>query len=100
SYYCALMECIDVGNYQARSHQFPVRFKPLASLEPLPGLEHEPTRVDWEHHPGVTYLLGWELDRAERERVGATFALRQDSGAVSLWRRRGGGPWSTVDHGP
>jgi hypothetical protein len=93
SYYCLLHGCVDIGNYQAHSHQFFVRFKETPELQPIHLLAHEPRAVDWGRYLSVSVLLGWQLDEPERRRVSRWFDLDHDTGDVSVWRRRvGSGP--------
>ncbi len=87
SYYCAQHGCVDIGNYQAHSQQFFVRFKPRPTLAVFRQIEAAPTKIAWEHYPDLTYLLGWEFDSQEKARLAPTFTMLDEKGALSLWRR-------------
>jgi hypothetical protein len=92
SYYCALRDCVDVGNYQPHTRQFFVRFKMDPVLAARPILAGTAAAVDWDRFPtGITYLLGVEVGAADQARMRNHFALVRQAGPVTIWRRRSGG---------
>ncbi len=89
SYYCALRECVDLGNYQAFLGHFFVAFKSHPALALSRYLETHGTTIRWEDYPDVASLRGWGFRPEERARVGRVYDLVGEAGPLTVWRRSG-----------
>lgn len=88
SYYGVLAGCVDMGNYETGLYQFPIRFQPMVGSVPNPKqAAYAPETIDWDHHPSIRFLLGWEVEKRDSEQLGKFFHPIWAKGAFSLWER-------------
>jgi hypothetical protein len=91
SYYGVLAGCVDMGNYETGLYQFPIRFQPTLGRVPTPKqASYAPETIDWDEHPSVRFLFGWELEKRDRQQLGKFFQPIWVKGAFSLWERKPG----------
>ncbi|MDD2320256.1 MAG: hypothetical protein PHO83_09415 [Geobacteraceae bacterium] len=88
SYYALAIKGVDVGNYEAITPFFQVRFKPI--LLPLPEtflLENSPEQINWTQYPSIKYLLGWKIDNNAIQKLERNFKRDISKTSFSLWER-------------
>lgn len=89
AHYAMAMECVDVGNYEARSDFFLVRYKGPAFSLPPPGVAtFEPASIDLAAYPSIRYLVAWEIGDSDRNRVATHFRVIRETGSLTVWRRK------------
>ena len=87
SYYAILNKSVNVGNYEAGTPFFPVRFKPHIRRPPLNQIEAEPATIDWLQYPSIRYLFGSDVKQSSRKELEKVFELIFEEGKTSIWRR-------------
>jgi hypothetical protein len=88
SYYGILKGCVDIGNYETALPYFPVHFK--KSLPAFPSeyqISYKPASIDWYRYPAIQYLLGWELENKDKEKLRNSFQMIEEEVPFTLWQR-------------
>lgn len=89
SYYGIISGCVDVGNYEAKVlNIFPIRFN--NSFPKIPTgyqIEHEPEKIEWSEYPAIEYLLTWEADKTDNDRISNYFRRIYERNKVGVWQR-------------
>lgn len=89
SYYGIFMNCIDIGNYETGLNYFPVHFKENLPAFPSPDqIAWKPTTIDFSNYPSIQYILGWEVNDTDKEKLGKFFNLIQNDGLLTIWVRK------------
>jgi hypothetical protein len=89
SYYGILRGCIDIGNYEAATNLFPVKFKKtMPAMPPDLQISYKANTIKWENYPAIEYLLGWEIDTKEKESLTKYFRLIRERDQFSMWQRK------------
>jgi hypothetical protein len=74
SHYALLNGAVNVGNYEARTIFFLVRFKDkFFHIPPLNLIEVSPAEIDWSQYPEIKYLISWNLKEKERNAIAPFF---------------------------
>lgn len=88
SYYGIEKGCIDIGNYEAGSNVFPVRFKRCFPVLPSQDqIAYDPETIKWDKYPSIHYLLTWETDANSRKKLNNFFHVIWGKESFSIWRR-------------
>jgi hypothetical protein len=89
SYYGIFRGCVDIGNYEANTDIFPVRFnKAMPAMPPDLQISYKANTINWENYPAIQYLLGWEIDNKERDVLSKYFYVTWEQDEFTIWRRR------------
>jgi len=89
SYYGIFKGCVDVGNYEAATDLFPVRFnKTMPVTPPERQISYKPTTINWANYPAIEYLLGWEIDSKEKEGLNKYYRIIWEKNQFSMWQRK------------
>ena len=89
SYYGIFRGCVDIGNYEAVTDFFPVRFnKTMPAMPPDLQISYKADTIKWENYPAIQYLLGWEIDDKERDVLSKYFYITWEQDEFTIWRRR------------
>ena len=89
SYYGIFNGCVDIGNYETRFDYFPIKFKDNAP--PFPSIyqvEYNAETIIWSDYPSIQYVLGWEIDKNDREKLGKFFHIIWEEDPFSIWQRK------------
>jgi hypothetical protein len=92
SYYGLFKECVDIGNYEARLDYFQVRFR--NDLPPFPSqdqIAYEPGTIRWSDYPSIQYLLAWDLNHGDEEKIGRFFTIIWNDRPMTIWKRKSTG---------
>lgn len=88
SYYGIFRGCVDIGNYEASSDFFPVRFKEsLPAIPPEEQIAYEPATINWSNYPYIQYILGWEINNKDRIELSKFFHIILEEDQFSIWQR-------------
>ncbi|MCK9418564.1 MAG: hypothetical protein M0R70_04185 [Nitrospirae bacterium] len=88
SYYGIFKGCVDIGNYETAFSYFPVHYKKgLPAFPSQYQIFYNPTSIDWSLYPSIHYLLGWELENRNKEKLLKNFNLVEEEISFTLWRR-------------
>jgi len=88
SYYGIFNECIDIGNYETGSEYFPIKFKD--NIPPFPSLDQIAYRaetINWSEYPSIQYVLGWEINKSDKNKLNNFFHIIYEKDFFSLWQR-------------
>jgi hypothetical protein len=89
SYYGIFKGYVDIGNYEASTDIFPVRFnKNMPPTPPERQISYKPTTINWVKYPAIQYLLGWEIDGKEKEGLNKYYRVIWEKNQFSMWQRR------------
>ena len=87
SYYGIFKRCVDIGNYETSSSHFPIHFK--NTVPPFPDHEriaYKPATINLAEYPSIQYIVGWEIDSNDREKLSGFFHIIKEKEALSLWQ--------------
>ena len=88
SYYGIFNGCVDIGNYESGLTYFPIKFKDTTPrFPPLDQIAYKAETINWSDYPSVQYLLGWEVDKNDIEKLGKIFHVIYKDDPFSLWQR-------------
>jgi hypothetical protein len=88
SYYGILKGCVDIGNYETGLDYFHIEFKDtMPRFPPLDQVAYKPETIDWFEYPSVQYVLGWEVDRNDTEKLSKFFHIVWQKEPLSVWQR-------------
>ena len=89
SYYGIFKGCVDIGNYEAATDIFPVRFnKTMPATPPERQISYKAKTINWASYPAIEYLLGWEIDDKEKEGLNKYYRIIWEKDQFSMWQRR------------
>ena len=89
SYYGMEKKCVDIGNYEAGSEIFPVRFRNnLPDLPSQDQIAYDPMKIKLEKYPDINYLFAWKVNSASRIRLCKYFYVIWKDDYLSIWKRR------------
>jgi hypothetical protein len=89
SYYGIFNGCVDIGNYETTLSYFPVHFKNrLPAFPSQYQIAYEPASIDWSLYPSIQYLLGWEIEDKNEEKMRKNYHLIEIDGPFSIWERK------------
>jgi len=88
SYYGIFNRCVDIGNYETGLDYFPVKFKDTVPRFPsLDQIAYKSETINWFDYPSIQYVLGWEVDRNDTEKLSKFFHIIYKDDPFSLWER-------------
>jgi hypothetical protein len=88
SYYGIFNRCVDIGNYETGLDYFPVKFKNTVPRFPsLDQIAYKSETINWFDYPSIQYVLGWEVDRNDTEKLSKFFHIIYKDDPFSLWER-------------
>ncbi len=86
SYYGIIKGCVDIGNYETDFEYFPIHFKDTIPRFPYPDqIGYKAETVDWSEYPSIQYILGWEVDKNDMEKLSKFFHIMYKNDPFSLW---------------
>lgn len=89
SYYGIFRGCVDIGNYEATTNLFPVRFnKTTPTIPPESQISSKPETINWDKYPGIQYLFSWEIDNRDRDALSKFFHVIYEKNCLSIWQRK------------
>jgi hypothetical protein len=89
SYYGIFKGLVDIGNYEAATDLFPVRFnKKMPATPPERQISYKPRTINWANYPAIDYLLGWEIDSKEKQGLNKYYQIIWEKDQFSIWQRR------------
>jgi len=89
SYYGIIRGCVDIGNYEAATNLFLVKFKKtMPAIPPERQISYKPTTIEWANYPAIEYLLGWEIDDKEKEGLNKYYQIIWEKDQFSMWQRK------------
>ena len=88
SYYGIDNGCVDISNYETGLDYFPIKFKDnIPSFPSLDQIAYKSETINWSDYPSVQYLLGWEVDKNDTEKLSNFFHVIYKNDPFSLWQR-------------
>ena len=88
SYYGILGNCVDIGNYETGPDYFPIKFRDnIPSFPSLDQILYKSETIDWPEYPSIQYLLGWEINKNDAEKLSKFFHVIYKNDPFSLWER-------------
>jgi len=88
SYYGIFKGCVDIGNYETVLDYFPIKFKDnIPSFPSLDQITYKSETINWPDYPSIQYLLGWEIDKNDTEKLSKFFHVIYRNDPFSLWER-------------
>jgi hypothetical protein len=88
SHYGIIKGCVDIGNYEAATNLFPVRFKDcLPALPPQSEIANHFETIKLGKYPSIHYLLAWEADANNRKNLNHLFHVIWEKESLSIWRK-------------
>jgi hypothetical protein len=88
SYYGILKGYVDIGNYEADTDLFPIRFnKTESTARQKYQTVYKAKNINWENYPEIQYLLAWEIDNREREVLNKHFHIIWEQDEFNIWQR-------------
>ena len=88
SYYGIFKGCVDIGNYETGHEYFFVKFKDnIQSFPSINQIENRVESIKWSEYPSVQYLLGWEVDKNDTDKLSKFFHVIYKHDPFSLWER-------------
>jgi hypothetical protein len=91
SHYGIIKGCVDIGNYEAATDLFPVRYKDcLPALPPQSAIvNHYETieTIKFEKYPSIHYLLAWQADANNRKDLNHFYHVIWEKESLSIWQR-------------
>jgi hypothetical protein len=89
SYYGIFRGCVDIGNYEAATNLFLVKFKKtMPAIPPERQISYKPTTIAWANYPAIEYLLGWEINGKEKEGLNKYYQIIWEKDQFSIWQRK------------
>lgn len=88
SHYALAHKTVNVGNYEARLEYFPVQFSEDFPTVPSRALiEISPWEIDWNRYPDIDFLVAWEIEQDERNKINKFFGLVFEQESLSIWSK-------------
>jgi len=88
SYYGIFKGCVDIGNYETGLDYFPVKFKDTVPRFPsLDQISYRAETINWSEYPSIQYLLGWEVNKSDKNKLNNFFHIIYEKDFFSLWQR-------------
>ncbi|MBW1849195.1 MAG: hypothetical protein JRJ27_19170 [Deltaproteobacteria bacterium] len=88
SYYGIFKGCVDIGNYETGLDYFPIKFKNnIPSLPSLDQITYKSETINWSEYPSIQYVLGWEVDKNDEEKLSKFFHIIWQNELLSIWQR-------------
>lgn len=88
SYYGIFKGCVDIGNYETDLDYFPIKFKDnIPSFPSSDQIAYKAETINWSEYPSIQYLLGWEVDKNDEEKLSRFFHVIYKEPPFSLWER-------------
>jgi len=88
SYYGIFKSCVDIGNYETGLDYFPVKFKDTVPRFPsLDQITYRAETINWSEYPSIQYVLGWEVDKNDTEKLSKFFHIIWEDELLSIWQR-------------
>lgn len=88
SYYGMLNRCVDIGNYETGLDYFPIKFKnTIPRFPPLDQIAYRAETINWSEYPSIQYVLGWEVDKNDKEKLSKIFHIIWQNELLSIWQR-------------
>jgi len=88
SYYGIFNGCIDIGNYETAFDYFPIKFEDTIPQFPsLHQIEYKSDTINWSDYPFIQYVLGWEINKNDTEKLSNFFYVIYKNDPFSLWER-------------
>jgi len=88
SYYGIFKGCVDIGNYETGPDYFPIKFKEnIPSFPSLDQILYKSETIDWPAYPSIQYLLGWEINKNDTEKLSKFFHVIWQNELLSIWQR-------------
>lgn len=88
SYYGISNGCVDVGNYQATTNLFPIKFKKnITSVALLNHIENDPISIDFSKYNEISEVIGWDLSQEMQTNLNPFYKMYFSNGNLTLWRR-------------
>ena len=89
SYYGIFKGCIDIGNYEAERHYFPIKYRENIHKFPSENqISFAPETIRWPDYPSIQYLLGWKIDKTDKQFLSNHFNIIWEDKPLSIWKRR------------
>jgi len=89
SYYGFYNRCIDIGNYETGLDYFPIKFKNSVPRFPsLDQIAYRSETINWSEYPSIQYVLGWEVDKNDKEKLSKFFHIIWQKEPLSIWQRK------------
>ena len=87
--YCGIFNrCVDIGNYETGLDYFPIKFKnTIPRFPPLDQIAYRAETINWLEYPSIQYLLGWEIDKNDKNKLNNFFHIIYEKDFFSLWQR-------------
>jgi len=91
SYYGIFNRCVDIGNYETALDYFPIKFKnTIPRFPPSDKIAYRAETINWSEYPSIQYVLGWEIDKNDKEKLSKFFHVNYTNDPFSLWERNQG----------
>jgi hypothetical protein len=88
SYYGIFKGCVDIGDYETGLDYFPVKFKDSVPRFPsLDQIAYRAETINLAEFPSIQYILGWEVDKNDTEKLSKFFHVIYERPPFSLWER-------------
>ncbi len=88
SYYGIFKGWVDIGNYETSLNYFPVKFKNTIPRFPsLDQITYKVETIDWSEYPSIQYLLGWGINKNDKNKLNNFFHVIYKNDPFSLWER-------------
>ena len=88
SYYGIFNGCVNLGNYEARTPLFPIKFKNnMTSFSLLSRIENKPESVDFSEHAEIVEVIGWDISEEMKKKLQYFYAMSFLNDKLTLWRR-------------
>lgn len=88
AYYGLTKKVIVIGNYEASTKLFPVRFK--SSLPAFPTIDqavYEAKSINWALFPAISYLFVWQADDESNRKLAPYYRQTYKNGNIAVWQR-------------
>ena len=88
SYYGIFKGCVDIGNYETELDYFPIKFKDnIPSFPSSDQIAYRPETINWSEYPAIQYVLGWKVDKNDKEKLSKFFHIIYQKEPLSIWQR-------------
>ena len=88
SYYGIFNKCVDIGDYETGLDYFPIKFKKtIPRFPPLDQIAYRVETINWSEYPSIQYVLGWETDKNDKEKLSKFFHIIWQKTPLSIWQR-------------
>jgi len=89
SYYGIFKGCVDIGNYETGLDYFPIKFKnTIPGFPSLDQIAYRAETINWSEYPSIQYVLGWEINKNDTEKLSKFFHVIYRNDPFSLWERK------------